>query len=145
MWLSWMSHHNNRNLPKWIRSIEYVLKRTNLSCRLTPLTHWGRVTHICVSKLGTIGSGNSLSPGRRQAVIWINTAILFSGPLEMNFSEKLKGIIFSFKKMHLKMSSGNWRPFCFGLNVLLLISSSFTFTIPIAISTCFVTVMLCET
>ena len=28
------------------------------------LTHWGRVTHICVSKLTIIGSDNGLSPGR---------------------------------------------------------------------------------
>ena len=34
------------------------------------LTHWGRVTHICVSKLNIIGSDNGLSPGRRQAIIW---------------------------------------------------------------------------
>ena len=33
------------------------------------LTHWGRVTHICVSKLAIIGSDNGLSPGRRQAII----------------------------------------------------------------------------
>ena len=33
------------------------------------LTHWGRVTHICVSELVTIGSDNGLSPGRRQAII----------------------------------------------------------------------------
>ena len=25
---------------------------------------------------------------------------------------------FSFQKIHLKMSSGKWRPFCLGLNVL---------------------------
>ena len=31
------------------------------------LTHWGRVTHICVGKLINIGSDNGLSPGRRQA------------------------------------------------------------------------------
>ena len=29
-------------------------------------------------------------------------------------------IFFSFKKMHLKMSFGKWRPFCIGLNVLTL-------------------------
>ena len=28
------------------------------------LTHWGRVTHICVSKLTSIGSDNDLLPGR---------------------------------------------------------------------------------
>ena len=33
------------------------------------LTHWGRVTHICVGNLAIIGSDNGLSPGRRQAII----------------------------------------------------------------------------
>ena len=33
------------------------------------LTHWGRVTHICVSELTIIGSDNGLSPGRHQAII----------------------------------------------------------------------------
>ena len=32
------------------------------------LTHWGRMTHTCVGELTTIGSGNGLSPGRRQAI-----------------------------------------------------------------------------
>ena len=32
------------------------------------LTHWGRVTHICVCKLTFISSDNGLSPGRRQAL-----------------------------------------------------------------------------
>ena len=83
------------------------------------LTHWGRVTHICVSKLTIIGSDNGLSPGRRQAIIWTNVVILLIGPLGTNFVEILIGIqIFSFKKMHLKMSSDIWRPFCLGLNVL---------------------------
>ena len=36
------------------------------------LTHWGRVTHICVGNLTTICSDNGLSPGRRQAIIWTN-------------------------------------------------------------------------
>ena len=83
------------------------------------LTHWGRVTHIRVGKLTIIGSDNSLSPGRRQAIIWTNAGILLIGPLETNFSEILSEIqSFSFKKMHLKMSSGKWRPYCLGLNVL---------------------------
>ena len=33
------------------------------------LTHWGRVTHICVSKLTIIGSDKGLSSDRRQAII----------------------------------------------------------------------------
>ena len=86
---------------------------------LNVLTHWGRVTHICVSKLTIIGSDNGLSPGRRQAIIWTNDGILLIRPLGTNFSEILIEIhIFSFKEMHLKMSSGSWRPFCLGLNVL---------------------------
>ena len=40
------------------------------------LTHWGRVTHICVNKQTIIGSVNGLSPGRSQAVIWTNGGIL---------------------------------------------------------------------
>ena len=70
------------------------------------LTHWGRVTHICVSKLTSIGSDNGLSPRRRQAIIWTNAGILLMGPLGTNFSEILVGIqTFSLRKMHLKMSS----------------------------------------
>ena len=83
------------------------------------LTHWGRVTHICVSKLTIIGSDNGLSPGRRQGIIWTNVGILSIGPLILNFSEISIGIkTFSFNKMHLKMSSGKWRPFCLELRVL---------------------------
>ena len=83
------------------------------------LTHWGRVTHICVSKITSIGSDNGLSPGRRQAIVWINAGMLLIWPLETNLSEIFIEIhIFSLKKMHLKMSSAKCRPFCLGLNVL---------------------------
>ena len=82
-------------------------------------SHWGRAKHICVGKLTTIGSDNVLSPGRRQAIIWTIAGILLIGPLGTNFSEILIGIqTFSFKKMHLKMSSAKWRPSCLSLNVL---------------------------
>ena len=98
----------------------HVFKMSNISSGHNDLTrHWGRVTHICVSKLTIMGSDNGLSPDRRQAIIWTNAGILLIGPLETNFSEILIEIhTFSFKKMHLKMSSGKWRPFCLGLNVL---------------------------
>ena len=77
------------------------------------------MTHICVNKLTIIGSDDGLSPGRRHAIIWTNVGILLIGPLGTNFSEiTIKTHIFSFKKMHFKMSSGEWRPFCLGLNVL---------------------------
>ena len=85
---------------------------------LTALTHWGRVTHICVSKLTFIGSDNGLSPDRHQAIIWTNAGLLLIGPLGTNFSEILIEILtFSFKKMHLKVSSAKRWPFCLGLNV----------------------------
>ena len=75
--------------------------------------------HICIGNLTVIGSDNGLSPGRRQAIIWTNYGILLIGPLRTNFSEILVEIyIFSFKKMHLKLSSGNCPLFCLGLNVL---------------------------
>ena len=84
-----------------------------------PLTHWGRVTHICIGKLTIIGSYNGLSPGRRQAIIWTNAGILLISPLGTNFSEILIEIhTFSFNNIHLKMSSVKWRPFCLCLNVL---------------------------
>ena len=82
------------------------------------LTHWGRVTHVCVSKLTIIGSDNGLSPDRRQAIIWTNAGILLHGPLGTNFSEILIEILtFSFKKMHLKVSAKR-RPFSLGLHEL---------------------------
>ena len=39
------------------------------------LTHWGRVTHICIGKWTIFGSDNGLSPGRRQTIIWTNAGI----------------------------------------------------------------------
>ena len=86
---------------------------------LTVSTHWGRRTHLCVSKLTNIGSDNGLSPSRRQAIIWTNAGILLTGPLETNFSEIfIKIHIISFKKMLLKVLSGEWQPFCLSLIVL---------------------------
>ena len=78
------------------------------------------MTHVCVSKLTIIGSDNGLSPGRHQGIIWTNAGILLIGLWGTNFSEIALGIqIFPFKKMHLKMSSAKWRPFCLGLHVLI--------------------------
>ena len=82
------------------------------------------MTHICVIKLTIIGSDNGLSPVRRQAIIWTNAGILLIRPLGTNFSEILIEIhTFSFKKMHLKLSSAKLRPFCLGLDVLTWINS----------------------
>ena len=117
LWLVKQFPYICRQTPDWIE-----LKfggQTHHWPSLAWLTHWGQVTHICGSKLSIIGSDNGLSPGQRQAIIWTNAGILLIGPWGTNFSEILIGIqTFSFKKIHLKMSSAKWRPFCLGLNVL---------------------------
>ena len=104
----------------WMKMIRCVIFYSNL-------THWGWVTHICVSKLTITGSNNGLSPDRHQAIIWTNAGLLLIGPLGTNFSEILIEILtFSFKKMRLKVSSAKQRPFCLGLNVLTDVSSSWS-------------------
>ena len=70
------------------------------ACAWRLLTHWGRVMHICISKLTTIGSVNGLSPGGCQAIIWTNAGILLIRRLGTNLSEISSEICtFSFKKM----------------------------------------------
>ena len=72
-------------------------------------------------KLTIIGSDN----GRRLAIVWTNAGILLIVPLGINVSEIWIDILkFSFKKMHLKTSSGKWRPFCLGLNVLRCVATT---------------------
>ena len=103
------------------RVFEGILPHIWKVCTHCPktLTHWGRVTHICVGNLTIIGPDNGLSPGQRQAIIRTNAGILLIEPLRTNFSEiSIEIHTFSFKEMHLKMSSGKWRPFCLSLNVL---------------------------
>ena len=66
---------------------------------LLSLTHWFRVTHICISKLTIISSGNGLRPGRGQAIIWTSVEVLI-GSLGTNFSEILIELHqFLFKKV----------------------------------------------
>ena len=85
---------------------------------ITGLTHWGRMTHICLGKLTITGSDNGLSPGRCQATIWTKAAILSIRPLGTNFCALLIEIqTFPFKKMRSKVSSAKWWQFCLGLNI----------------------------
>ena len=65
-----------------LHSISYKLQ----SC-IIGLTHWGRVTHICVGKLTIIGSDNELSTGRHQVIIWTNAGILLIVNLRKNVGE----------------------------------------------------------
>ena len=112
------------------KNVVYVM--ASILSRRDGLTHWVRVTHKCVGNLTIIGSDNGLSPGRRQAIIWSNAGILLIGALGTNFNEMLIEIrAFSFTKIHLKMSSGKWRPFSLGLNVLRNLLPSISPLIPL--------------
>ena len=63
-----------------------------LKASMIYLTQWGRVTHICVDNLNTVGSDNGLSPDWPQAIIWTNAGILLIQILGTNFSEILNEI-----------------------------------------------------
>ena len=113
--------HNSiaKELELHLSWINLILVDLETSRPHRELIHWSQVTHIYISKLTTIGSENGLLPRRHQAIIWTNAGILLIGPLRTNFSEILINIhTFSFKKMHLKMSSAKWHLFCLSLNVL---------------------------
>ena len=119
-WLSKVFTYLKSSFIGWDIAQPQIEKGTMKWRMNSTLTHWGRVTHICVSDRTSIGSDNGLSPGRRQAIIRTNAGILFIRPLGTNFSEFLVEIlIFSFKKMRLKVSSAKRRPFCLGLNELM--------------------------
>ena len=118
-WWLWLTQFNDTYMDHQAMCFKWLSFYKTWSCSITFSTHWGRVTQKCVSKLIIIGSDNGLAPGRHQAIIWTNAGILLIGPLGTNFSEILIEICtFSFRKMHLKMSSGKCRPFCLSLNVL---------------------------
>ena len=92
---------------------------SRIHINIVTLPHWGQMTHISVSKLTINGSDNGLSHGRRQPIIWTNAWVLLIGPLGINISGiSIEIYIFSFKKMHFKLLSGNWWQICLGLNVL---------------------------
>ena len=114
--------YDDIHLTRWPLNINTIVDNFMITFSYaTLLTHWGRVTHICVSELTIIGSDNGLSPGRCQAIIWTNDDILLIGPLGTNFNEILFGIqtfLFNKKKNNLKLSPAKWRPFCLGINVL---------------------------
>ena len=83
------------------------------------ILHWVRVMHICAGYLNIIGSDNGLLPGRCQAIIWNNARILLIWTSRNKPNDiSIEFHTFPFKKMHFKMSSAKWRPFCLGLSVL---------------------------
>ena len=84
--------HDSNSGICWIGIYNMMVTKSSKRYSLTSsrgLTHWGRVTHICVGNLTIIGSDIGLSPGRHQAIIRTNAEILSIGPLETNFSKIL--------------------------------------------------------
>ena len=111
-------HITNHVQHSWDVLYTTLWTSNHLSSVPHSLTHWGWVTHICVSELPIIASDNGLLPGGCHAIIWTNAWILGT-----NFSEIISEIhTLSFKKMHLKMSSGNQWPFCLSFNVFTAVS-----------------------
>ena len=106
------------------RNVIYSLLGYIMILHQYDLTHWGRVTHICVSKLTIMGSDSSLSPGLPAPSHYLNqwwNIVNWTLIKSTNFSEILIVIYTStFKKLQFTMSSGKWRPFCLVLNVLSL-------------------------
>ena len=71
---------------KWNTVTNYVAENMMwMTGKVINLFNWE--THICVGNLTIIGSDNGLSPGRWQAIIWTNAAILLIGSLGTNFPE----------------------------------------------------------
>ena len=82
-------------------------------------SHRGRVTHMCIGNITRITSDNVLPPGR-QPSHYLNQCW---NVVNWTLRNELKWILieiqtFSFKIMHMKMSSAKWRPFYLGLNAL---------------------------
>ena len=109
------------------------------------LIHWGRGTHICVSKLTINGSDKALSPDRRQAIMWTNNGKVLIWPLGTNFRSKTLSEmhISSLKKIHLNMSSAKCRPFCLSFNVLNMISGWISYIVT-ASCACFIIKPVCR-
>ena len=76
----WLYMGSFMSRPMWSPCNANVWKDSGYHC----LTHWGRVTHICVGTNTNIGSDNGLSPGRRQAIIWTNAGIFPRNKLQWN-------------------------------------------------------------
>ena len=105
------------------------------------LTHWGRVTHLCVSKLTIIDPDNGLSPGRHQAIIWTNAGIFLIRALKTKFSEfSTKFTQFHSRKCIWKCRLRNGSTF-FGFNVLSAMDTRYHFINYILHGMGFITVM----
>ena len=76
---------------KWaiLFMLEWVKSHIGLRLLLSALTHWGRVMHICVSKLTIIGSDNGLLPDHYLKLYWNNVYWTLRNNFQWNFNQNL--------------------------------------------------------
>ena len=92
----------SRQENRWLARQHHCSQLISTEWRICALVNWV-----------IIGTCNGLSPVRRQAITWTNAGLISIGPLGTNFSKILIGILlFSFKKIHLKMPSVKMASFC---------------------------------
>ena len=84
-------------------------------------THWGRVTHKCVSKLTIMGPDNGLSPGRHHHLnqCWNIVNSTLGNKLQWNLNRNSNNFI---QENAFESVVWKWRPFCLGPNELMPIS-----------------------
>ena len=90
-----------------------------------PVSYLPLVPHICLSELCSIGSGNGLSPDRRQAITWTNVYLLtVRNKLQWNLNQNKKLFIHEHAsepivcEMAAILSRGRWvicLPVCLSL------------------------------
>ena len=89
-------------------------RATRCSYTAHVLTHWGRVTYICVSKLTIIGSDNGLSSGRRQAIFWTSNIVNWTLTIKLQWNLNRNFYIFihenAFENAVWKMAATSSRP-----------------------------------
>ena len=97
--VKWHFIHQTPFVKLTDKACKILSSSQNVDHFVQALTHWGRATHICISKVTIIASDNGLSPCRHQAIIWTNAGLLLIGPLGTNFNEILVEILtFPLKK-----------------------------------------------
>ena len=70
----------------------------NIIQNISWLTHWGRVIHICISKLTIIGLDNGLSPDRHQAINQCWNIVNWTPQNKLQWNFNLNSNIFIKKK-----------------------------------------------
>ena len=92
-----------------------VYFQANMRRTLNGLTHWGRVMHICISKLTIIGSENGLVTSHYLNQWWNIVNRTLGNKLQWNLNQNLYILI---QGNALENVVWKWRPFCLSFNEL---------------------------